>query len=296
LTETCDKNNKTQFITDVAVTSATTADVKELPGIQKRLEEGKMKPEEQYSDAGFVNGKTIVDSYDRGILMEGPSSGRSQSFEKYQAGDRPLDTADFEVRVDEKNKAVSVLACPGKQAPIDHVRSEKTGKTLVHFDASVCRECKVNTRCPVKIGAGVATLTIDGVSYAGAARHHQYMEDTNYRKRCAIRAGVEATVSEMVRVHGVRRSRHRTEGRTRLQLLFAAIACNVKRFIRHGVLHGYVVSVTAKITPFAAVKRSLRSFFFLFRHEFMPLIENRFILAFKGSKLLYLKGSQNVIY
>ena len=90
--------------------------------------------------------------------MEGPSSGRSQSFEKYQAGDRPLDTADFEVRVDEKNKAVSVLACPGKQAPIDHVRSEKTGKTLVHFDASVCRECKVNTRCPVKIGAGVVTL------------------------------------------------------------------------------------------------------------------------------------------
>ncbi len=48
LTETCDKNNKTQFITDASVTSATTADVKELPAIQERLEEGKMKPEEQY--------------------------------------------------------------------------------------------------------------------------------------------------------------------------------------------------------------------------------------------------------
>ena len=285
LTETCDKNNKTQFLTDTAVTSATTADGKELPGIQERLEEGKMKPKEHYSDAGFVNGKTIVDSHDRGIVLEGPSSGRSQSFEKYQAGDRPLDTADFEVRVDEKNEAVSVLACPGKQAPIDHVRSEKTGKTLVHFDASVCRKCKVNTRCPVKIGAGVATLTIDGASYAGAARHHQYMEDTDYRKRCAIRAGVEATVSEMVRVHGVRRSRHRTEGRTRLQLLFAAIACNVKRFIRHGVLHGYVVSVTAKIKPSTAATGLYAHFFFLFLHEFVPFIENRFILAFQRSKL-----------
>ena len=230
LTETCDKNNKTQFITDVGVTSATTADVKELPAIQERLEEGKMKPEEQYADAGFVNGQTIVDSHDKGIALEGPSSGRSQSFEKYQDKDRPLDTADFEVRVDEKNKEVSVLACPEKQAPTDHVRSEKTGKTLVHFDASVCKACKVNTRCPVKIGVGVATLTIDEASYAGAARHHQYMENTDYRKRCAIRAGVEATVSEMVRAHGVRRSRHRTEGRTRVQGEINGTACKAVRY------------------------------------------------------------------
>ncbi|HHT9147015.1 MAG: transposase [Candidatus Brocadiaceae bacterium] len=72
------------------------------------------------------------------------------------------------------------------------------------------------------------------------------MENKDYRKQCATRAGVEATVSEMVRSHGVRKSRHRTESRTRLQLLFAAIACNVKRFIRHGILYGYVTSDAAK--------------------------------------------------
>jgi transposase len=264
LTETCDKNNKTRFITDAAVTSATTADVKELPAIQERLEEGKMKPEEHYADAGFVNGQTIVDSHDKGIELEGPSSGRSQSFEKYQDKDRPFDTADFEVRVDEETKEVSVLSCPGKQAPVDHVRSEKTGKTLVHFDASVCKECTANARCPVKIGVGVATLTIDEASYVGAARHHRYMENTDYRKRCAIRAGVEATVSEMVRAHGVRRSRHRTEGRTRVRVIFAALACNVKRFIRHGILHGYIVSAHAITSPSAAVsvaQKAFRSFF-----------------------------------
>ena len=124
----------------------------------------------------------------------------------------------------------------------------------------------MNKRCPVKIGVGVATLTIDEASYAGAARHHQYMENTDYRKRCAIRAGVEATVSEMVRAHGVRRSKHRTEGRTRLQLLFAVIACNVKRFIRHGVLHGYVVSVNAVTTPSAAVSVAQTAFSSFFLH------------------------------
>ena len=64
----------------------------------------------------------------KALRWKAPSSGRSQSFEKYQDKDRPLDTADFEVRVDEENKEVSVLACPEKQAPTDLMRSEKTGK------------------------------------------------------------------------------------------------------------------------------------------------------------------------
>ena len=59
------------------------------------------------------------------------------------------------------------------------------------------------------------------------------MSDEQYRKECTTRAGVEATVSELTRSHGVRRSRHRERKRTRLQLIFAALACNVKRFIRH---------------------------------------------------------------
>ncbi len=81
LTESCDEENKTQFITDVEVTPANCADSTELPNIQVRLEQTQMKPDEQYGDAGFVNGKTIVDSEAKGISLEGPSSGRSQSFE-----------------------------------------------------------------------------------------------------------------------------------------------------------------------------------------------------------------------
>ena len=42
------------------------------------------------------------------IVLEVPSSECSRSFEKYQDKDRPLDTADFEVRVDEENK-VSII-------------------------------------------------------------------------------------------------------------------------------------------------------------------------------------------
>lgn len=240
VTETCGESNKTQFITDTGLTSANTPDVKELPKIQDRLEASLMKPEKQYTDAGFVNGATILDSQENDISLEGPSSGRSQSFEVFNAEDRPLDIADFDVSIDEKSQELVVDSCPNNQRAIDQSSNEKTGVILVHFDPVICSECPLKERCPAKIGKRVSTVTFNEASYTGAIRHHKYMGDREYRKECGIRAGAEAMVSELTRSHGVRRSRHRTKRRTRLQLIFAAIACNVKRFIRHGEEYGYL--------------------------------------------------------
>ena len=241
VSETCDRENKTQFITDVNATGSREADANELEQIQQRQEEAKMKPEEQYTDAGFVNGKTIVSSKEKGIELEGPSAGRSQSIEGYEKEDRPLDTADFKVEIVGENKELTVEACPAGEVPVEQERSEKTGKVNVHFDAHRCDACELRDRCPVRIGKHVATLRIDEEGYAGAVRHHQYMEDAEYRKECAIRAGVEGTVNELANTHGMRKARHRNLSCIKLQMIFAALACNVKRFIRHGEKYGYLI-------------------------------------------------------
>ncbi len=240
VSETCDKENRTQFITDFNATGARRADSKELQEIQERVEEAELKPESQYGDAGFVNGKTIINSEEKGIDLEGPSSGRSQSIEGYEKEDRPLDAADFKVTIDEETKELIVEECPEGETPLDHGRSEKTGKVKVHFDADKCAECPLKARCPVKIGKNVATLTIDEEMYAGAFRHHKYMGDTDYRKECAIRAGAEGLVNEVANAHGMRKARHRKLPRIKLQMIFAALACNVKRFIRHGEKYAYL--------------------------------------------------------
>ena len=200
-----------------------------------------MTPEEQYGDAGFVNGQTILESKEKDIELEGPSSGRSQSFERYNSEERPLDVGDFEVKIDEETNEVIVIACPQGKNPLDQSRSTKTGKMIVHFDVSICSVCPLKERCTVKIGTRVSTLTIDESSYAGALRHHKYMGDTEYRKQCGVRAGAEGMVSELTRSHGVRKSRHRSESPTRIQFIYAAIACNVKRYIRHIQNDGYLV-------------------------------------------------------
>jgi len=240
VTETCDPENKTQFITDASDNEATKHDTKEQPDVQDRLIENRFKPDKQYGDAGFVNGKTILDSKGKGIELEGPTAGRSHSFESYENKDRPLDAGDFDTTLDDQTDNLIVNQCPNKQVPKDQKRSKKTGKIIVHFDRDVCSACPFTERCPVRIGKRVSTYTVDEAEYMGTVRHHQYMSDPKYRKECAVRAGVEATVSELTRAHGMRKSRHRERSRTKLQLTFASLACNVKRFIRHGEKYGYL--------------------------------------------------------
>jgi len=231
LTETCDPDNDVQYITDVALEAAGHADAVEIDKIEDRLEKNEFKPEVLHGDAGFVNGESILKAAEKGIELEGPSAGRSQSIEGFAEKDRPLDVADFKVEFEDTTKELIVLSCPNNESPLDQMKSEKTGQWLVHFDNKTCKECPLQNRCPVKHGTTISTLTINEAQYAGAQRHHKYMEDAEYRKKCGVRAGAEGLVNEVANKHGARKSRHRTEKRSRLQIIFAAIACNTKRYL-----------------------------------------------------------------
>lgn len=233
VTETCDPDNEVQFITDANLETATHPDAKELPEIENRLEENGMKPEDLYGDAGFVNGKTIIESESRGINLAGPSSGRSQDFEDYRRDDRLFDIGDFDVEFEGTPKELKVLSCPEKHEPLDQKRSNKTGRILVHFHRDTCAGCPSQERCPVKIGSRVATLDVSEQQYAGAERHHKYMGNKEYRQECGIRAGAESLVNEVANGHGARKSNHKTESKSKLQLILASIGCNVKRYMRH---------------------------------------------------------------
>jgi hypothetical protein len=231
VTETCDPNNPVQMITDVNLEAATHSDSKENAKIDERLIEAELKPETRYGDAGFVNGGTILESAGKGINLAGPSSGRSQSIENFEKEERPLDIADFEININDDTEQSKILACPKGNKPVDQRISSKTGKFIYHFDREVCAACEVSDRCPIKIGKRVATLTFDDKQHTGAMRHHLYMSNTDYRKECAIRAGAESLVNEIANAHGARTSRHKTEQRSRLQLTFSALGCNIKRYI-----------------------------------------------------------------
>ena len=245
VSETCDQNNQTQFITDVDVMPANTADDGLLPDSLERRQDADLKPQTELADAGLINGEVIVAATEKGVELHGPTKGRSQHPKTFADPERPLDTADFEIEVDMAAKAFEVTACPAGHAPLDQQRKPDSGNTLVHFDRAVCASCPLLGRCPVKLQKRVATVTTTLEEVVGARQHHRFMADPQYREDYRPRAGAEATVSEVTRKHGMRKSRHRCRAGTRVQMIFAAIACNVKRFIRHGQNYGFECPATA---------------------------------------------------
>ena len=233
VTETCDPDNPFQVITDVSLEAATHSDAAELSKIEERLEDNELKPQELYADAGYVNGSSILESEAKGILLEGPSAGRSQSIEGFAKDERLLDVSDFKVNLEVQESIPEIIACPVGHKPIDQKVSLQTKKYIFHFDQKTCEKCTLSSHCPVKGGKRVSTLTFNDAQLTGSNRHAKYMSDSSYRKQCAIRAGAESLVNEIANSHGARKSRHKTETRTRLQLVFAALSCNVKRYINH---------------------------------------------------------------
>jgi hypothetical protein len=116
-----------------------------------------------------------LNSHENGIELEGPTAGRSQSFETYEDEQRSLNVGDFDTTRDEQTGELTVNECPNHQTATDQQRSDKTGKINVHFDPDVC------SSCPVKIGKLVANYTVDEAEYVGAVRHHEYMTNGAYK-------------------------------------------------------------------------------------------------------------------
>ena len=53
-----------------------------------------------------------------------------------------------------------------------------------------------------------------------------------FKERYGIRAGIEATISELKRRHGLGALRVRGRGRVELAVYLKALACNIKRMLR----------------------------------------------------------------
>lgn len=60
-------------------------------------------------------------------------------------------------------------------------------------------------------------------------RNRLDQQTEQWRRRYAIRAGIEVTLSQNVRAHGLHRSRYRGLTRTHVQHVLTAMACNLSR-------------------------------------------------------------------
>lgn len=128
-------------------------------------------------------------------------------------------------------------ACPEGHAPVRHgmrtSSSKPTPALHAFFDGKKCDGCKLKDRCMVRPANNKSGkechIEIDpALVERDRTRARQ---DEKWWDSYKIRSGVEATISELNRVNGLKKLRVRRITRVTLAVSLKTTACNVKRWI-----------------------------------------------------------------
>ena len=218
ITETAADKGKVNFITDMTTTNASERDSETLPQIQENTQDRNLKPQEQFVDKGYMTEDNLADSRKDGINLMG---------EAIQLTNNGLFTADDFIIDYEAMEAT----CPGGYVSLSWRVMEKgksKGQIEINF-GSCCRDCPLRDNCTTnKVGR---RLRISPYHNLMKERRAESLTES-FRKAMKRRCPVEGTISEMVRSHGLRRSRYKGLDKTHFQHLMTGTAVNLKRLVK----------------------------------------------------------------
>ena len=221
MTETCDEEpNALHLIVQVETTSATTADEEVVaPLLAKERQQG-LAPEEMYLDMGYTSAEQLVEQACLGTRIIGPVAGTtSWQPSGFTAQDFQLDWP----------KQVAI--CPqGQRSQRWRQGQDKRGKpiTVIQFAKPVCAACPVRSWCTHSQDGRTLTLGREPSQLALEQRRKEQVTPA-FQQKYALRAGIEATISQAVRTTGLRQARCRGQDKVHLQHVQIAAAINFMR-------------------------------------------------------------------
>jgi hypothetical protein len=217
------KEGQIGFVTSVLTQQATQSDD---PGLEATLSRQKQlgleRPSELYVDGAYVSASSINQARVEGWNLVGPA----QPPPTNQAHVYQIDA--FEVSITER-KAV----CPqGKTSTeCSRLTAGDSGKVTYRFEfGRHCRNCGVKNLCVPK-GQAHRMIRV-GALHETLQQRRREQQTPEFKLRMQQRNGVEGTISELVRGHGLRRARYKGFAKVDLQNQFIAAACNIKRWLQ----------------------------------------------------------------
>ena len=195
--------------------------------VLKALDERGQRPQELVADTAYGSGDNAVAAERLGTEWVSPVKGPPVDVEE-----RPATVTKADFRVDARLEDPAI--CPAghfatRQTPWEH----KPHHVVLTFERRSCESCALFGLCPARPnpdGDGYV-VTVD-LKAANLERRRRDMASGAFRPRYRIRAGIEATISELKRKHGLGALRVRGRGRVELAVYLKALACNVKRMVR----------------------------------------------------------------
>ena len=208
------------FITEMLTTEAAQdemAGLAEALGREQQYHE--LKPAAMYADGGYVTENTLTQAEHNGMELLGPT--------RPDPHKGPYNADAFHVDI-EKLKAV----CPqGKTSTqCSHIEDKYMGTEYYRIEwGSQCDSCLVQKQC-TRAKNGRRILVV-GLRHDLVEKRRKEMREPGFSKSMHPRNGIEGTHSELVRGHGMRRTKYRGRSRVGLSHYFMGAACNVKRYL-----------------------------------------------------------------
>lgn len=223
LTETCEPEH-VELITQVTTTPANVTDVEKTDEIQQALQQHNRAPREQLVDAGYTDAQLLLSSRVRNIELVGPVAGESSWQQREGKG---FGQQGFQIDWQQQQ-----VTCPhGQRNATWEPEHDATGGTLIKvtFAATECQVCPLHEQCTHSKRTG-RTLTLRDQQRHEALQQRRTEQVTpEFQQRYGRRAGIEATLSQGVRVIGMRSARYLGHAKTHLQHVATAAAINLLR-------------------------------------------------------------------
>lgn len=209
------------FITEIVTTEAAQDEMAGLAeAVDKQQEKHEIRPEAVYADGGYVTAGTLEKAEAKKMELYGPT--------RPDPHKGTYNAEAFTVDV-ENQRAV----CPqGKtSSQCSHIKDSYMGTQYYRFEwASQCDGCPVQKQC-TRAKNGRRILVV-GLRHDLVQKRREEMKQSGFSKSMHPRNGIEGTHSELVRGHGLRRTKYRGLSRVTLSHYFMGAACNVKRLLR----------------------------------------------------------------
>jgi transposase len=224
LTETCDDETP-RLITHVETTPAPTADGVVTPLVHQALERKHLLPKTHLVDTGYLDAQLLASSQQEyGVDLLGPV----RPYVKWQAqAGQGFDAQSFVIDW-ERQQAI----CPEGRVSISWtpaVDNRQTPVIKITLSSTDCGRCPCQMQCVHNRRKYVRrTITVRPKEhYLALKARRAYARTHEYAAEYARRAGIEGTVSEGIRAHGMRRSRYIGLQRTHLAHVLIAAAINL---------------------------------------------------------------------
>ena len=207
--------DKTQpdLITHVSVEAAHESDANALLPAIEATGERNLAPLELLADSLYGSDKNVETAKEMDVEIVAPAMGSRE---------QAVTLADFQF-----SETDEITACPAGHPP-QKIKLGKKGGLTVNFDKTVCDKCPQQSSCPVKRQKNRCTISYDTKSLRLSKRRKQE-QTKEFKERYRYRAGVEATMSDLDRVTGLKHLRVRGMVPVRIAATLKATGLNIRR-------------------------------------------------------------------